>query len=199
MGKHETGYARVARDFYSTPSWVTNALVELVNVRNKRTWECASGAGDMSEPLGAAGARVFSSDIIDRGYPAFDLLYDFTSPPDPAMQSWDGIITNPPFGPRGKLAEAFIESGLRRIGEGFLALLLPADFDSAKTRMHLFGGCARFAGKLVLTRRVKWFEHPTNPCMQPKENSAWYLWGNVEFRRLGAPAPVIHYAPRMAA
>jgi hypothetical protein len=153
----------------------------------------------MSEPLKVAGARVFSSDIVNRGYPRLDLLYDFTSPPDPTMPSWDGIVTNPPYGPRGKLAEAFVESGLRRIGEGFLALLLPADFDSAKTRMHLFGGCGQFTGKLVLTRRVKWFEHPTNPRMQPKENSAWYLWGHVEFRHhLRIPAPVIHYTPGMA-
>jgi hypothetical protein len=64
--------------------------------------------------------------------------------------------------------------------------------------MHLFGGCGQFMGKLVLTRRVKWFEHPTNPRIQPKENSAWYLWGNVEFRHLRIPAPVIHYTPGMA-
>jgi hypothetical protein len=121
----------------------------------------------MSEPLKMAGARVSSSDIVDRGYPALDLLCDFTSFPNPMMPSWDGIITNPPYGPRGKLAETFIETGLRRIGKSFLALLLPADFDSARTCRRWFGDCPRFAGKLVLTRRVKWFEHPTNPRMQP--------------------------------
>jgi predicted RNA methylase len=108
VGKHETGYARIARDFYPTPSWVTNALLEFVDVRGKHIWECACGDGQMSEPLKMAGARVLSSDIVDRGYSAFDLLYDFMSFSDPMTLSWDGIITNPPYGTRGKLAETFI-------------------------------------------------------------------------------------------
>jgi hypothetical protein len=126
------------------------------------------------------------------------MVFDFVS--DRYMdRDFAGIVTNPPYGPRGKLAELFIEHGILRMGYGFLALLLPADFDSARTRMHLFGDCGQFAGKLTLTRRVKWFEHPTNPRMQPRENSAWYLWGNVDLHHLKTMTPVIHYAPRMAA
>jgi hypothetical protein len=195
VGKHETGYARIPRDFYPTPAWVTNALADLVNVRGKHIWECACGDGRMSEPLKAAGAQVFSSDIVDRGYVALNLLCDFLTNEGPLRPSFDGIITNPPFGLRGKLAEAFMETGLRRMGEGFLALLLPADFDSARTRARLFGDCPQFAGKIVLTRRVKWFEHPTKPNRQPKENSAWFLWGNVELHHTHR-IPVIGYAPR---
>jgi hypothetical protein len=192
MGKHETGYVRVERDLYPTPPWVTTALTEIVNVAGKHIWEPACGDGRMSEALIAAGARVCSTDIADHGYARFDELFDFTAP-DRYSSSFDGIVTNPPFGPRGSLAEVFIEAGILRMGAGFLALLLPADFDSAKTREPLFGGCLRFAGKIVLTRRVKWFEHPTKPNRQPKENSAWFLWGNtgIDERRL----PVIRYAP----
>ena len=198
MGKHEAGYARIERDLYPTPSWVTELLSKVANVHSKDVWECACGDGRMSDALIDAGARVFSTDVVDYGYPGFNGIFDFMS--DRCMAgNFAGIITNPPFGPRGKWAERFIASGLQRMGNGFLALLLPADFDSARTRMHLFGNCQRFAGKLVLTQRVKWFEHPTNPRMQPKENSAWYLWGNIELRRLKALAPVIHYAPEMAA
>jgi len=198
MGKHETGYARVERDFYPTPSWVTELLSKLINIRSKDVWECACGDGRMSDALIDAGARVFSTDVVDYGYPGFTGIFDFTSDRFMARE-FAGIITNPPFGPRGKWAERFIECGILRMGNGFLALLLPADFDSAKTRIHLFGGCEQFVAKLVLTRRVKWFEHPANPRMQPKENSAWYLWGNVEFRHLKTLTPVIHYAPKMAA
>jgi len=172
MGKHETGYVRVERDFYPTPPWVTAALTEHVDVAGKYIWESACGDGRISEALIAAGARVHSTDIADHGYAGLGELFDFIA----LDRCFDGIITNPPFGPRGRLAEAFIKAGLHRMGAGFLALLLPADFDSAKTRERLFGGCLWFAGKIVLTRRVKWFEHPGRPNRQPKENSAWFLW-----------------------
>jgi hypothetical protein len=92
------------------------------------------------------------------------------------------------------LAKAFIEIGLHRMRDGFLALLLPADFDSAKTRTSLFGSSPQFAGKIVLTRRIKWFENPTKPKAGPKENSGWFLWGNIDLRT--HPNPVIRYAPK---
>jgi hypothetical protein len=203
MGKHENGYKRVERDLYPTPAWVLETLAGLIDVRGKVIWEPACGTGCLSKALIAAGAKVFNTDIIDYGYAAFDKIFDFVSSDvgsegrDYLGRNFVGIITNPPFGPRGRLAELFIAYGIQRMGDGFLALLLPADFDSARTRMSLFGGCKRFVGKLVLTQRVKWFEHPTKPRMQPKENSAWYLWGNVEFRHPKTASPVIRYAPEM--
>jgi hypothetical protein len=174
VGKHETGYARIDRDFYPTPAWVTETLADFISVQGKSVWEPACGDGRMSEALAAAGARVFSSDIVDRGYRAFDRKFDFISSCSSPLL-FDAVITNPPFGGQGRLAERFITAGIARIGDGFLALLLPVDFDSAKTRAELFGRCPQFVGKLVLTRRIKWFEHPTRPGMQPKENSAWFV------------------------
>jgi hypothetical protein len=192
MGKHETGYKRVERDFYPTPAWVTESLLELIDVQGKHVWECACGDGRLSVPLKAAGANVFSTDI-ESTYA--DALFDYLSDRDPPKSGYDGTITNPPFGGQGRTAVAFIKKGLCRMGNGFLALLLPIDFDSGKTRTHLFGSCPQFAGKLVLTGRVRWYEHPTNPKIQPKENSAWYLWGNVELRTHPSN-PVIRYAPK---
>jgi hypothetical protein len=193
MGKHERSYARIERDFYPTPPWVTATLVEYIDIAGKDILEPACGDGRMSDALIAAGARVYSTDIEDRGYNGLDGLFDFTTSAQFA-NSFDGIITNPPFGPRGKLAEAFIETGLRCMGSGFLALLLPADFDSAKTRARLFGNCPQFAAKIVLTRRIKWFEHSSKPNRQPKENSAWFLWGNTTLQT--HPITVIRYAPK---
>jgi hypothetical protein len=43
---------------------------------------------------------------------------------------------------------------------GKVAMLLRTDFDHAKGRQHLFGQCPIFAKKLVLTRRIVWFEGP---------------------------------------
>jgi hypothetical protein len=193
MGKHETGYQRIERDYYPTPPWATEALLAHVDIRGRPIWECACGDGRMAEVLKAAGAQVYSTDIVDRGYAGFDALHDYVRDPYPTSP-FEGVITNPPFGPRGKLAELFIEIGLKSMDDGFLALLLPTDFDSAKTRAHLFGACPEFAAKIVLNRRVKWFENPLKPKMSPKENSAWFLWGNIAVRHTHRP-PVIAYAP----
>jgi hypothetical protein len=187
VGKHETGFARVERDFYPTPAWVTEALASHVDLAGMRIWECACGDGRMSRALEQAGASVYSSDIIDRGY--YDELLDFTSERQPKV-AFDAITTNPPLGPRGKLAEAFIASGLRRIPDyGFLALLLPNDFDSAKTRMQFFDDCPHFSGKIVLTKRVVWFERTDGKKEAPKENTAWFLW-----RPRNRQRPTIMYA-----
>jgi hypothetical protein len=193
MGKHETGYARVDRDYYPTPSWATLALLEHINIDGLDIWEPACGGGHMSEVLKAAGANVYSSDVTDRGYAGLDALIDYTAPP-PAGLTFNGTITNPPFGKRGKLAVAFMRIGLRNMGDGFLALLLPCDFDSAKTRAPVFRDCPQFAGKIVLTRRCKWYDNGNKHG--PKENSAWFLWGNVPLQPAQfTTAAIIRYAP----
>jgi hypothetical protein len=200
MGKHETGYARVPRDLYPTPAWVIAALAEHVNFQNLTVWEPACGDGRMSEALNLAGcSRVYSTDIVDYGYAGQDKILDFLSGEPKLSGSLDGIVTNPPFGKRGKLAEAFIEAGLRRIASygGFLALLLPHEFDCAKSRRRFFGDCPDLVGKITLRKRVKWFEHPGKPKRSPKENSAWFLWAQ------DAPhvrqRPLLLYSPQCGA
>jgi len=116
---------------------------------------------------------------------------DFLRDPRPAPHGCH-IITNPPFGPRGKTAEAFILTGLARLEPGHvLALLLPADFDSAASRRELFGECPAFASKVVLTRRIVWFERRDGVREAPKENHAWYVWQQPR----AAGPPTLRYAP----
>ena len=70
-----------------------------------------------------------------------------------------------------------------------VAMLLPIDFDSAKTRVHLFGNCSAFAAKFVLLSRIRWFPGASSPSV----NHAWFLWS-----RAHAGLPTIHYAARAA-
>jgi hypothetical protein len=192
VGKHETGFARIERDHYPTPSWVVEALAAHVDLAGLRIWECACGDGRMAEALKAAGASVYASDVETRDY-RLDAVLDFLAGQIPEGERFDGIITNPPFGKRGKLAEQFIKRGLKQIADcPFMALLLPADFDSAKTRPPLFAGCPHFAGKIVLTKRIVWFTNPDPRRENPKENSAWFLWSRNVIR--GRP-PIVLYAP----
>jgi hypothetical protein len=196
MGKHETGYARVDKDLYPTRErWVTEALLARLDLAGLNVWECAAGMGDMAEVLKAAGAaRVYCSDIVDRGYP-LDAVHDFTLPSSPAPGSrFDAIITNPPYGVRHATAETFIETGLAHIGRGgTLALLLPCDFDNANGRRRFFADCPHYRGKLVLTKRIVWFDRPDGTREAPKENHAWFIWQCTALRI--PAAPVTLYGP----
>jgi hypothetical protein len=197
MGKHETGYARVERDLYPTPHWVIAALGEHIDLHALTVWEPACGDGRMAEALRQRCVCVFASDIVDYGGRQDEVL-DFLSAQAPKLErSPDLICTNPPFGQGGRLATAFIEAGLRRIGVcGILALLLPCDFDSAKTRACYFGDCPHFVGKIVLRQRVVWFQRSDGIREAPKENSAWFLWQRNPLR-VRHP-PIILYAPANA-
>lgn len=223
MGKHGRGYARMDRDLYPTqPGWVVPALAEHFPLRGLRAWEPACGTGEMADALLKAGVRsLFATDIVDHGYHRFDGRLDYTAEPLQTPKSVDVTITNPPYGDRGKLAEAFIERGIERLSaRGRLILLLPADFDAASTRAKFFGRCPHYAGKIVLTRRIKWFDRPVpcKPCrgtgkimrltcfkcggaggkeIGPKENHAWYVYAKDRPEFQGAPR--IMYAPRSAA
>lgn len=209
MGKHETSYPRMDREFYPTPAWVVGALAEHVALTDMTIWEPACGDGRMSKAIFDSGAAMtLCSDIEPQGMgDKFDFVSDDRSP---FFDEFDGIITNPPYGPRGKLAEAFIESGLRRVPpRGILALLLPNDFDSAVTRSKWFGANPYFSAKICLTKRIKWFDRPVKcrvcdgtgrvsenvfacgscqgtggKTVGPKENHAWFIW-----ERSARPSP----------
>jgi hypothetical protein len=193
MGKHETGYPRIHRDHYPTPSWVVEALAEKVDLIGRRIWEPAAGTGQMVTALRLHGAKVYATDIEQRRFP-LDQVLDFISAPTPKFD-FDTIATNPPFGSQGKTAETFIEVGLGHITKrgGTLALLLPVDFDSAKTRHRFFADCPSFAAKIVLTQRVAWFERPDGERANPKENSTWFLW-QCPLLQIRQP-PIVLYAP----
>jgi hypothetical protein len=77
---------------------------------------------------------------------------------------------------------------------GLLALLLPADFDCAARRRALFADCPAFRAKIVLTRRITWFERADRRRAAPKENHAWFIW---EWTMLRGGPPLVLYAPRV--
>jgi hypothetical protein len=187
MGKHETSYPRVNRDHYPTPAWCVDALAEHVDLAGLTIWESAADDGRLAEALRAAGAaHVHCTDIAT----GTDFLVAHGPP------HFDMIATNPPYGERGALAEAFIETGLSHLVSGgrTLALLLPVDFDSAKRRARFFRDCPYFTAKIILTRRIVWFARTDGKREAPKENHGWFLWSRSLLRCL----PATLYAPKRA-
>lgn len=179
-----SGYERRERDFYPTPAWVTYALGEKWSLPTE-IWEPACGEGDMSRALTAMGHKVTSTDIEpapDSGGKVFDFLKD------QGIKA-RAIVTNPPF----NLADQFIVRALAvtQSERGLVAMLLPTDFDHAKKRVPLFSEHPKFACKIVLTKRIRWFEgRPEDKGKQPMGNHAWFVW---DWKHSGPPVLKYHH------
>jgi hypothetical protein len=175
VSQRPSGYERKERDLYETPEWVTAALVPHIPERVKAIWEPAQGSGKMVRALQSAGYRLYAGDI--------ETGQDFLKAEGQAPQ--DAIITNPPY----EKATEFVwhAISLMEPPAGFVAMLLRTDFDHAKTRGILFGGCELFSKKVVLTKRIKWFEDSKG---QPSFNHAWFIW---DWRHEGPPS--LAYGP----
>lgn len=194
MAVRASGFDRVPADLYQTPRWVIDALAEHINLNGLCVWEPACGEGQMVKALESWGASVTATDITDHGFKAMAGVHDFADMrPPPKLFHFDSIISNPPYGVQGKTGEAFIDCGLQWLSNGgLLAMLLPVDFDSAKTRAKFFGDCPDFAAKIVLRRRIAWFE-PQPGQAGPSANHAWFIWIRNHLR--AQRQPVTLYAP----
>jgi hypothetical protein len=126
MGKHESGYPRIPRDLYPTPTWPVEALLEHVSVKGLRILEPACGTGGMSEALKAAGALVHSTDIEDYGYAGFDGLADFTLS-NPIEFRLDAIVTNAVWFAR-EIGRGFHRGGPRPRGRRFYGAVVAGRF-----------------------------------------------------------------------
>lgn len=182
MSQRVSGYERRPNDLYETPEWVTEALLPHIMQRvDAPIWEPAAGNGKIANVLERIVPFVFQSDI--QGEPGLVEELDFLTT-NKIHCDFDFIITNPPY----ELAREFIVKALdMSYPSGLVAMLLRTDFDHAKTRQSLFGEHRAFAKKLVLTKRIKWFEGTTG---SPSFNHAWFIWD-----WLHEGAPTIAYGP----
>lgn len=149
---------RQKEDFYPTPKYVTEALLNNYHFTGK-IWEPACGDGRLSEVLLQHYKDVESSDLVDRGYGqgGVDFLTSTKTAPN--------IITNPPF----HLAYEFIVQGLN-LSEKCLALLLPIRYLTGKKRAKLY---AKFppAKVIVIPNKVDFLGFGS-PAME----FAWFVW-----------------------
>jgi hypothetical protein len=174
-------YDRKENDLYETEPWVTHALLRhFPPVCGRKIWEPAAGNHKVADALLSEGANVFTSDIAtyDREH---TFTYDFLSmlPPFGLRREYD-IITNPPYGWQNTDAAKFARNALQRT-DGWVALLLTAKFDSGKTRRDLLADNPRFAFKITLLDRIRWFND-----VPGVDDHAWFVWG-----------PLFQPAPRL--
>jgi len=208
VSQRASGYVRRRLDLYQTPGWVIGeGLHPFFPVTGLDVCEPCAGPGKMVRTLEALGARVFPSDRVNyaRHYarrrlsaPLFRQI-DFLERPHGSCAGVDAWVINPPYGPEGTTAEAFISRGLELLRAApeykrgaFLAVLLPVDFDSASSRAHLFELNRNFHARIILRRRIEWFKRPKGKS-GPSQNHCWFIWCAEE--RAPGVQPIVFYAP----
>ncbi len=161
---HNSGFERKGRDFYATPSRVTEALLRHVKFRGP-VWEPCCGDGAMSKVLSAHGHEVVSTDIVDRGFgtPGVDFLACREVP-----GNCRSIVTNPPYGDTGsQIGQS--KSSVAMLGflqhamtltdsvQGQLALLVRLQWIAGKRAADMMSA-GPFSAVIVLTKRIQWFD-----------------------------------------
>lgn len=158
---------RPEHDFYPSPP---DAVEDLLRVEEFKglIWEPACGDGAMSKVLIAAGHKVFSTDIVDRGYGhgQNDFLKPFL-----IRTPIKNVITNPPF----SLAQPFIEKSLGLVGDGGkVAMLLKTIFLEGTKRASFFAKTPP-ARVWVFSRRLK-FGRNGEPAGSGMMSFSWFVW-----------------------
>lgn len=136
---------------------------------HKNIWECACGEGHLSKVLESRGYKVWSTDLVDRGYGSGNTDF-LKSIPD----SWCGdVLTNPPY----KYAKEFVEKALEvtRIGT-YTVMFLKIQFLEGQRRRELF---KRYPPKYVYvnsTRQICYINGDMSRKMSSASCYCWFVW-----------------------
>ncbi len=151
-------------DFFPTPKWATSALIDSEKFSGD-VWECACGDGAMSRVFEAAGSKVFSSDLFDRGYGESGI--DFLSP----SRSAANIVTNPPY----NCAEGFVASGVKHAKKKFALLLRLAFLEGANRANTIFAKIPP-SRVWVFSERITFYPSGVEPKGSGTTAYAWFVW-----------------------
>lgn len=166
---------REENDYYAThPHAVEIALPTFEKIglggERKHIWECACGEGHISKTLEKHGYKVYSTDLINRGYGEQQDFLKATK--HNSFVSCD-IITNPPFA----LAEQFVEHANNLVLDGVkICFLLKIQFLEGKRRKKLF---EKFPPKYVIVNSER--QHCCKNAEFEKLTAttqcyAWFVW-----------------------
>ena len=168
-------------DYYATDPKALEIFLNRIDedgVRlHKNIWECACGEGHLSEVLKNRGYKVWSTDLIDRGYGSGNTDF-LKSIPD----SWCGdILTNPPY----KYAKEFVEKALEvtRIG-AYTVMFLKIQFLEGQGRRKLF---KKHPPKYVYVNSVRQTCYLNGNMSKKLSSAACYCWFVWEKGFIGEP------------
>lgn len=127
---------RASEDFYATSPEAIDALKKKVDLPHF-ILEPACGRGDLSKRLEEQGHKVWSYDIVDRGYGSVQNFFEMLALPDSlSAESRFAIVTNPPY----SIALPFVLHALELCRNGDLVcMFVKTTFLEGKRRyMELF-------------------------------------------------------------
>jgi hypothetical protein len=121
-------------DYYATAPRAVELLLER-EAFHPYVWEPACGTGHISKVLEARGYKVYSTDLIDRGYGLGGVDFLKTQKERVKDDMPRDIITNPPY----KYAKEFVEHALDVSMDGTkIAMFLKLTFLEGQGRRELF-------------------------------------------------------------
>jgi hypothetical protein len=154
-----------AENDFPTPPEATLALLERESFVGD-VWEPSCGRGDMSKVLLEHGLKIYSSDLIDRGFG--DEVGDFFQ----MEKTFPNIITNPPYSPP-PLAQRFVEHALECATKK-VAMLLRLDFLESQERKEFLEN-SPLSTVYVFSWRISFYPGVENRGHSPTAY-AWYIW-----------------------
>lgn len=167
-------YERAENDFYATDPRAIDELFKVVD-KPKKVWECACGAGHLSERMWKHGCIVISTDLIDRGYGIGGV--DFLQA-DTLLAPV--VITNPPY----RYAKEFVLHALE-LGAEQVCMFLKLTFLEGINRQELFQKYPPHT-VAVFVRRIQ-VARNGDPEMFKKSSAACYAWFIWDKDYTGAP------------
>lgn len=168
VGSSRKNGERQKRDFYPTPEYATQALMDR-EVFYSSVWEPACGDGRMSEVIWGNGYIVYSSDIFDYGYHRNFKTMDFLG--NDGVSGYD-IITNPPF----RYAFEFVER-CKKLAHRKFALFLKTVFLESQKRYDMFKD-TEFPLKCLyqFSKRVPIYKNGVEMKNSGLVAYAWFVW-----------------------
>lgn len=118
-------WERHPEDWYVEPAWCSTQFFRQ-EVFEGDIWEPSCGMGRIAQAASRI-YRVHATDLVDRGYHAFNGVWDFRDTPDDVEV--DNIVSNIPFG----IADDYVPKALR-VARRKVAMLLPAGWVQGWTR-----------------------------------------------------------------
>ena len=161
---HNANNNREENDFYPTPEYATQALLNKQKFEGN-IWECACGDGAMSKVIINNGYNVYSSDLIDRGYGETGI--DFLS----STKQVDNIVTNPPF----NLATEFTLKAFELSKHKVVMLSKVSYLEGLKRHQQIFSK-NKLEKVLVFIRRVPFKKKSTNGKAAGLMAFGWFIY-----------------------
>lgn len=171
-------HERVENDYYATDPNAINRLKKHYDLPHV-VYECACGEGNLSKRLKKLGHRVYSSDLVDRGWGnvGVDFLKVDKMPKDATC-----IITNPPF----SLSTEFVSHALELIPkkDGVVAMFMKIQFLESKGRYESILKQRPPEYMFQFIDRVNcWRNNDKASCCGSVMAFAWFVWDNKERTR----------------